>query len=47
MKGRVFDPILGRLHGVDPIIQFPLSSQGLNPYSYIMNNPVAGVDPTG
>jgi RHS repeat-associated protein len=43
MKGRVFDPVLGRFHGVDPIIQFPLSSQGLNPYSYILNNPMAGV----
>jgi RHS repeat-associated protein len=47
MRGRVFDPQLGRFHGVDPIIQFPLSSQGLNPYSYILNNPLAGVDPTG
>lgn len=47
MRGRVFDSVLGRFHGVDPIIQFPLSSQGLNPYSYILNNPMAGVDPTG
>jgi RHS repeat-associated protein len=47
MRGRVFDPVLGRFHGVDPIIQFPLSSQGLNPYSYLLNNPMAGVDPTG
>jgi RHS repeat-associated protein len=47
MKGRVFDSALGRFHGVDPIIQFPLSSQGLNPYTYILNNPMAGVDPTG
>jgi hypothetical protein len=32
---------------VDPIIQFPTNSQSLNPYSYIMNNPLAGTDPTG
>ena len=32
---------------VDPVIQFPANSQSLNPYSYIMNNPMAGTDPTG
>jgi len=32
---------------VDPFIQFPSNSQSLNPYSYLMNNPLAGVDPTG
>jgi hypothetical protein len=32
---------------VDPIIQFPTNSQSLNGYSYLMNNPLAGVDPTG
>ena len=28
-------------------MQFPANSQSLNPYSYIMNNPLAGTDPTG
>lgn len=28
-------------------MQFPENSQSLNPYSYIMNNPLAGTDPTG
>jgi len=32
---------------VDPIIGNPLSSQSLNPYSYIGNNPLSGTDPTG
>jgi hypothetical protein len=32
---------------VDPFIQFPLNSQSLNPYSYILNNPLSGTDPTG
>jgi len=47
MRGRLFDPRMGRFTGVDPVIQFPLSTQGLNPYSYLLNNPLAGTDPTG
>ena len=47
MRGRLFDPRMGRFTGVDPVIQFPLSTQGLNPYSYLFNNPLAGTDPTG
>ena len=47
MNGRSYDYKLGRFMGVDPIIQFPDNSQSLNPYSYIMNNPLSGTDPTG
>ena len=47
MRGRLFDPRMGRFTGIDPVIQFPLSTQGLNPYSYLLNNPLAGTDPTG
>lgn len=47
MNGRVYDYSLGRFTGVDPLVQFPLNSQSLNPYSYIFNNPLAGTDPTG
>lgn len=47
MNGRVYDHRLGRFLSVDPFIQFPANSQSLNPYSYIMNNPMAGVDPSG
>src|SRR6185312_2721064 len=45
--GRIYDYELGRFLNVDPIIGNPASSQSLNPYSYIGNNPLSGVDPTG
>lgn len=47
MNGRAYDYNLGRFLSVDPIIQSPANSQSMNPYSYIMNNPLAGTDPTG
>ncbi|MEH8019543.1 hypothetical protein MN202_20095, partial [Rheinheimera muenzenbergensis] len=47
MNGRAYDYNLGRFLSVDPFIQSPSNSQSLNPYSYIMNNPLAGTDPTG
>ncbi|CAI8154110.1 MAG: Uncharacterised protein [Pseudidiomarina mangrovi] len=47
MNGRVYDYNLGRFLSVDPFIQEPGNSQSLNPYSYIMNNPLAGTDPSG
>ncbi|MCF2858418.1 RHS repeat-associated core domain-containing protein [Pseudoalteromonas sp. SMS1] len=45
MNGRVYDYNLGRFMSVDPFIHE--GSQGINPYSYLMNNPLAGTDPTG
>ncbi len=47
MNGRVYDYNMGRFMSVDPLIQSPTSTQSVNPYSYIMNNPLAGTDPTG
>ena len=47
MNGRAYDYNLGRFYGVDPFIQFPSNSQSLNPYGYLMNNPLSGTDPTG
>ena len=47
MNGRIYDYNLGRFLSVDPFIQAPGNSQSMNPYSYIMNNPLAGTDPTG
>lgn len=47
MNGRVYDYNLGRFMSVDPVIQSPGNSQSVNPYSYIMNNPLGGTDPTG
>ncbi|MFK3859741.1 SpvB/TcaC N-terminal domain-containing protein [Pseudoalteromonas rhizosphaerae] len=47
MNGRVYDYNLGRFMSADPVIQSPTNSQSINPYSYIMNNPLSGTDPTG
>ncbi|TRX53451.1 hypothetical protein FNN08_14350 [Thalassomonas sp. M1454] len=47
MNGRIYDPNLGRFMSVDPFIQSPTNTQSINAYSYIMNNPVNGIDPSG
>jgi RHS repeat-associated protein len=47
MNGRVYDPTLGRFLSADPIIQEPMLAQSLNRYSYVMNNPLSAIDPTG
>ncbi|NVK88867.1 MAG: hypothetical protein HWE13_12100 [Gammaproteobacteria bacterium] len=47
MNGRAYDYNLGRFLSVDPFIQDPGNSQSMNPYSYILNNPLAGTDPSG
>jgi len=47
MNGRIYDPTLGRFLQADPFIQAPGNSQSYNRYSYIMNNPLSGTDPSG
>ncbi|MCY7297525.1 RHS repeat domain-containing protein, partial [Alteromonas sp. a30] len=47
MNGRVYDYNVGRFMSVDPVIQSPTNTQSVNPYSYIMNNPMSGIDPSG
>ena len=47
MNGRVYDPHLGRFLSADPFVQFPESTQGLNRYSYVDNNPLSFADPSG
>lgn len=47
MNGRVYDPVLGRFLSADPRVQYPESAQGLNRYSYVDNNPLSRVDPSG
>lgn len=47
MNGRMFDYNNGRFLSVDPFIQNPTSTQSMNPYTYIFNNPLSGTDPTG
>ncbi|NQZ12729.1 MAG: hypothetical protein HRT35_36720 [Algicola sp.] len=47
IHGRAYDPELGRFLSVDPFITFPDNGQSLNPYSYVMNNPLKYTDPSG
>ncbi|MFC4701487.1 RHS repeat-associated core domain-containing protein [Glaciecola siphonariae] len=46
MNGRIYDYNIGRFLSVDPFIQ-GTGSQGINPYSYVLNNPLSFTDPTG
>ncbi|WP_437949416.1 RHS repeat-associated core domain-containing protein [Sorangium sp. So ce296] len=47
MKGRLYDPNTGRFLTTDPIVSIPSFGQSWNPYSYVLNNPLAYVDPGG
>jgi RHS repeat-associated protein len=47
MRGRMYDPRLGRFLTVDPFVSRPLSSQSYNRYGYVLNNPTRYTDPTG
>lgn len=47
MNGRVYDSEVGRFFSADPIVQFPLSTQGFNRYAYVGNNPLSYTDPSG
>lgn len=47
MGGRIYDPQLGRFLSADPIVQSPANLQSHNRYSYVWNNPLGMVDPSG
>jgi RHS repeat-associated protein len=47
MKGRLYDPVIGRFFSPDPFVQFPDFTQNFNRYSYCLNNPIHFTDPTG
>jgi RHS repeat-associated protein len=47
MNGRMYDPVVARFLGVDPVIQDISSSQSFNSYSYCLNNPLIYTDPSG
>ena len=47
MNGRVYDPTIGRFLSTDILIQAPNNSQSYNRYSYVWNNPLSMVDPSG
>ena len=47
MNGRIYDPLLGRFLSADTFIQAPMNLQSYNRYSYVLNNPLSLIDPTG
>ncbi len=47
MNGRLYDPCLGRFLHVDNLLQNKGITQGLNRYSYALNNPLQYTDPDG
>ncbi|SDS20928.1 RHS repeat-associated core domain-containing protein [Halopseudomonas litoralis] len=47
MNGRLYDPIIARFISADPHIDGLYSTQGLNSYSYVHNNPLSATDPSG
>jgi RHS repeat-associated protein len=44
---RWYDPAMGRFLQPDPLVPEPFDPQSLNRYSYVLNDPVNRVDPTG
>ncbi|MCR9166582.1 MAG: polymorphic toxin type 24 domain-containing protein [bacterium] len=47
MRGRMYDPRLGRFMSVDPVVENAINAQTWNSYSYVQNRPLTAVDPTG
>ena len=47
MNGRVYDPLIGRFLSPDIFVVNPTDSQAFNRYSYVRNNPLSAVDPSG
>lgn len=47
MNARLYDPLLGRMLGIDNYVQNAYSTQSYNRYSYVFNNPLKYIDPTG
>jgi RHS repeat-associated protein len=47
MNGRVQDPGIGRFLAADPFVPEPFDGQSFNRYSYVDNNPLSFIDPSG
>jgi RHS repeat-associated protein len=47
MNGRIYDPVAGRFLSADPALQAPENPQNYNRYSYVYNNPLSNIDPSG
>jgi RHS repeat-associated protein len=46
MNARLYNPEIGRFIQADDFVE-PEATQGLNRYSYVLNNPLTSTDPTG
>jgi RHS repeat-associated protein len=47
LRSRYYDPEIGRFISRDPFAGFDTSTQSLNRYTYVQNNPVRYADPSG
>ncbi len=47
MRGRIYDPKVGRFLSTDPLVSRPGFAQSWNPYSYVLNSPLNFTDPSG
>jgi RHS repeat-associated protein len=47
MNGRIQDAVTGRFLSADPTIPDASNTQSFNRYSYVNNNPLSSIDPTG
>jgi RHS repeat-associated protein len=47
LGGRVLDTLTGRFLSPDPQVPHPGDTQSFNRYSYLRNDPLSGVDPSG
>ncbi|HXC55051.1 MAG TPA: RHS repeat-associated core domain-containing protein [Rhizomicrobium sp.] len=46
-NARIYDPTIGKFMSPDPFVQNPLNGQSFNRYSYVRNNPLSLIDPSG
>jgi RHS repeat-associated protein len=47
MRGRIYDPVQRRFLSMDPFNSDPLNALSYNRYSYMLNSPTNGTDPSG
>lgn len=47
LNGRVYDPMVGRFLSGDPLISQADNGQSYNRYSYVLNDPIDLIDPSG
>ena len=47
LNGRLYDPLIGRMMSVDPVIGSSTNAQSYNGYTYALNNPLKYTDNSG